>query len=124
LAVNLGTGSAENAAALVEYCNVDKGTRWSDLRCRNGYAAPHNVRSWCLGNEMDGPWQIGHLAAEDYARKAADAARQMRAIDRSIQLVACGSSGPGMSTYLEWNTGVLTNTSQFLKDSLPPPIAR
>jgi alpha-N-arabinofuranosidase len=107
LAVNLGSGSAENAAALVEYCNVDKGTRWSDVRCQNGHAVPHDVRAWCLGNEMDGPWQIGHLPADEYGRKAADAARQMRAIDRSIQLVACGSSGPGMPTYLEWDRKVL-----------------
>jgi alpha-L-arabinofuranosidase len=107
LAVNLGTGSAANAAALVEYCNVDKGTRWSDRRVRNGAVQPHGVKYWCLGNEMDGPWQIGHMTAADYGRKAADAARQMRAVDRSIQLVACGSSGPFMNTYLEWDRQVL-----------------
>jgi alpha-N-arabinofuranosidase len=107
LAVNLGTGSAENAANLVEYCNVDKGTRWSDLRVRNGATEPHGVKYWCLGNEMDGPWQIGHTSAAEYGRKAADAARQMRIVDRSLQLVACGSSGPFMGTYLEWDRQVL-----------------
>jgi alpha-L-arabinofuranosidase len=65
------------------------------------------VRRFCLGNEMDGTWQIGHMTAVEYGRKAADAARQMRAVDRDLQLVACGSSGPGMATYLDWDRTVL-----------------
>ena len=107
LAVNLGTGTPEDAAALVEYCNVEKGTRWSDLRRKHGVAEPHRVQHWCLGNEMDGPWQIGHMPAAEYGLKAADAGRQMRYVDRGLALVACGSSGPGMSTYLEWDRAVL-----------------
>ncbi len=107
LAVNLGTGTPENAAALVEYCNVAAGTRWSDLRRQHGVAAPHDVKVWCLGNEMDGKWQIGHMPANEYGLKAADAARQMRTVDRSVRLVACGSSGPAMPTYLEWDREVL-----------------
>lgn len=107
LAVNLGWGTPEQAAALVEYCNVEKGTRWSELRREHGYAQPHNVRYWCLGNEMDGRWQIGHMPAREYGRKAADAARQMRAVDRNLQLIACGSSGPTMATYLVWDREVL-----------------
>ena len=107
LAVNLGTGTPEEAAALVEYCNVEKGTRWSDLRRKHGVAEPHRVQHWCLGNEMDGPWQIGHMPAAEYGLKAADAGRQMRYVDRELTLVACGSSGPGMNTYLEWDRTVL-----------------
>lgn len=107
LAVNLGSGTAEAAAALVEYCNLEKGTKWSDLRREHGFAAPHGVKYWCLGNEMDGPWQIGHMPADEYGRKAADAARQMRAVDRWLRLIACGSSNTGMSTYLEWDRRVL-----------------
>jgi alpha-N-arabinofuranosidase len=107
LAVNLGTGTPENAAALVEYCNVGAGTHWSDLRRKHGVPWPHDVKFWCLGNEMDGKWQIGHMSAIEYGRKAADAARQMRMVDRSVHLVACGSSGPAMSTYLEWDREVL-----------------
>jgi alpha-L-arabinofuranosidase len=107
LGLNFGTGTAEMAAALVEYCNVDGGTRWSDLRQQHGYKAPHNVKYWCLGNEMDGPWQIGHMSAVEYGRKAADAARQMRVIDPSLKLIACGSSGPFMPTYLQWDREVL-----------------
>lgn len=107
MGLNLGTGTPEEAAALVEYCNVEKGTKWSDLRRKNGIAAPYNVKSWCLGNEMDGPWQIGHMSAVEYGMKAADAARQMRYVDPSLQLIACGSSGPFMPTYLEWDREVL-----------------
>jgi alpha-N-arabinofuranosidase len=107
LAVNLGTGTAESAAALVEYCNVPQGTKFSDLRREHGVAQPHAVKYWCLGNEMDGPWQIGQMTAADYGRKAADAARQMRVIDRDLKLIACGSSGPFMPTYIDWDRQVL-----------------
>jgi alpha-N-arabinofuranosidase len=107
LAFNLGTGTAETAVAYVEYCNVDKGTKWSELRRSHGYEAPHNVRFWCLGNEMDGPWQMGHMPAREYGQKARDAARQIRVIDRTLQLVACGSSNPNMPTYLVWDREVL-----------------
>ena len=105
--LNFGTGSAEDAAALVEYCNVASGTKWSNLRRAHGYDQPHSVKYWCVGNEMDGTWQIGHMEARDYGLKAADAARQMRAVDPSIKLVACGSSGPFQSTYIEWDRTVL-----------------
>lgn len=107
LATNLGTGTAEMAAALVEYCNVDGGTRWSNLRKEHGYAQPHNVKYWCLGNEMDGPWQIGHMPAREYGRKARDAARQIRVIDRDTELIACGSSNTNMDTYMIWDREVL-----------------
>jgi alpha-N-arabinofuranosidase len=107
LAFNLGTGTPEMAVAYVEYCNVDKGTKWSELRRSHGYTAPHNVRYWCLGNEMDGPWQMGHMPAREYGRKARDTARQIRIIDRGLQLVACGSSNPNMPTYLVWDREVL-----------------
>jgi alpha-N-arabinofuranosidase len=107
LGMNFGTGTAEQAVDYVEYCNVDRGTKWSDLRRAHGYAQPHNVRSWCLGNEMDGPWQIGQLQAREYGRKARDAARQMRGIDARLQLIACGSSGTNMPTYLVWDREVL-----------------
>ena len=105
--LNFGTGSVEMAAALVEYCNVEKGTKWSNLRREHGYQQPHNIRYWCLGNEMDGPWQIGHMGASEYGHKAADAARQIRRIDPSLKLIACGSSGPFMPTYLDWDRQVL-----------------
>ncbi len=114
MGLNLGTGTPEQAAALVEYCNVEKGTRWSDLRRKNGIAEPHKVEHWCLGNEMDGPWQIGHMTATEYGLKAADAARQMRYVDPSLKLVACGSSGPFMPTYLEWDREVLEQCYEYV----------
>src|SRR5882762_6129959 len=99
MGLNFGTGSAEDAANLVEYCNVEKGTKWSDLRRSHGVAEPYKIKNWCLGNEMDGPWQVGHMTASEYGLKAQDAARQMHYIDSSLRLIACGSSGPGMPTY-------------------------
>jgi alpha-N-arabinofuranosidase len=114
LGLNLGTGTAEQAAALVEYCNLEKGTQWSNLRRKNGNAEPYKVQKWCLGNEMDGPWQIGHMTATEYGLKAADAARQMRYVDPSLKLIACGSSGPGMPTYLEWDREVLEQCYDYV----------
>ncbi len=114
MGLNLGTGTPEMAAALVEYLNVDKGTKWSDLRRSHGVAEPYAVKNWCLGNEMDGPWQIGHMSATEYGEKAQDAARQMRYVDPSLKLIACGSSGPGMSTYLKWDREVLEQCYEYV----------
>jgi alpha-N-arabinofuranosidase len=114
MGLNLGTGTPEQAAALVEYCNVDKGTEWSELRRKHGFAEAYNVKHWCLGNEMDGPWQIGHMTAAQYGMKAQDAARQMRSVDDSIQLIACGSSGPFTPTYLEWDREVLEQCYDYV----------
>lgn len=114
MGLNLGTGTPERAAALVEYCNVEKGTRWSDLRRAHGVDQPYNVEHWCLGNEMDGPWQIGHMTATEYGLKAQDAARQMHAVDPTLKLIACGSSGPGMPTYLEWDREVLEQCYEYV----------
>jgi alpha-L-arabinofuranosidase len=114
MGLNLGTGTPEKAAALVEYCNVEKGTKWSDLRRTHGIEQPYKVEHWCLGNEMDGPWQIGHMTAAEYGLKAQDAARQMRAVDPSLKLIACGSSGPGMPTYLEWDREVLEQCYEYV----------
>jgi len=114
MGLNLGTGTPEEAAALVEYCNVDSGTRWSELRRKHGVAEPYRVKHWCLGNEMDGPWQIGHITAAEYGYKAADAARQMRGVDPSLTLIACGSSGPAMPTYLDWDREVLEQCYEYV----------
>jgi alpha-L-arabinofuranosidase len=103
LAANMGTGTIQDAANLVEYCNAPVGTQYSDLRASHGYQDPHGIKYWCIGNEMDGPWQIGHLEAEEYGRKAREAAKMMRWHDNSIELVLCGSSSTGMPTYPEWD---------------------
>jgi alpha-N-arabinofuranosidase len=109
LAVNLGSGPAEEARNWVEYCNGPTGTKYGDLRAANGRPEPYGVKLWCLGNEMDGPWQIGHCAAEEYAARAKDAARLMRTVDPAIETVACGSSATQMPTFADWDERVLDN---------------
>ena len=106
-AVNLGTRGVEAARSLVEYANHPGGAAWSDARIANGARDPFGIRLWCLGNEMDGPWQIGHKTADEYGRLAAEAARAMRYVDPSIELVACGSSGSAMPTFGAWEQTVL-----------------
>jgi alpha-N-arabinofuranosidase len=106
ITVNLGTGRPEEARNWVEYCNGRAG-QYSDMRAAHGHAAPYGVKLWCLGNEMDGPWQLGHVPAEQYARRAEQAAKLMKRVDGSIELVACGSSGPHMPTFAEWDRQVL-----------------
>jgi alpha-N-arabinofuranosidase len=107
LGVNVGTGTIRSASDLVEYCNAPGGTRWSDLRASHGYRDPHNVRYWCVGNEMDGPWQIGHLDAASYGNKALEAAKMMKWQDPTIKTILCGSSGYSMPTFPEWDRTAL-----------------
>lgn len=107
LAVNLGTGSVSAAGELVEYCNMPGGTLWSDLRRQNGHVDSYGVELWCLGNEMDGPWQAGQVPAEVYAQRATQAAKLMKGLDAKIQTIACGSSGRDMPTYMHWDRTVL-----------------
>jgi alpha-N-arabinofuranosidase len=107
LAVNLGTRGVQEAADLVEYCNHGAGTALSDLRRANGRKEPHGVSVWCLGNELDGSWQVGHKTAPEYARLAAETARAMRLVDPTIELVACGSSNTTMPTFAAWEATVL-----------------
>jgi alpha-N-arabinofuranosidase len=110
MAVNLGTAGILDAAHLVEYCNVAAGTQYADLRRANGSADPYDVKLWCLGNEMDGPWQTGHMNADEYGALALQAANAMRLVDPSIELVACGSSGHAMPTFGYWESTVLEHT--------------
>lgn len=107
VAVNLGTRGIDAARNLIEYCNHPSGTSLSDLRCKHGYKTPHGIKVWCLGNEMDGPWQIGHRTADEYGRIAVETAKVMKWVDPSIELVACGSSSRGMETFPEWEQIVL-----------------
>lgn len=109
-AVNLGTRGVLEALDVLEYANLRGGTRLSDQRVANGHPEPHDIRMWCLGNEMDGPWQLGYSTAENYARLAATTARAMRQFDPDLELVVCGSSGAGMPTFGEWERIVLEET--------------
>jgi alpha-N-arabinofuranosidase len=107
MAVNLGTRSMEEARDLLEYCNIPGGTKLSDLRRSHGYQSPHAIKTWCLGNEMDGVWQMGHKTADEYGRLACETGRLMRMIDPSIELVACGSSSVYSATFPSWDAKVL-----------------
>lgn len=107
MAVNLGTRGVEEARNIVEYCNLLSGSHFCDLRVKHGYKNPHDIKLWCLGNEMDGPWQIGRKTAYEYGRLASEAGKVMKWTDPSIELVACGSSGPFMPTFGEWEQTVL-----------------
>ncbi|MBW5445182.1 alpha-N-arabinofuranosidase [Cohnella sp. CFH 77786] len=114
MAVNLGTRGIDDARNLIEYCNIEGGSYFSDLRKSHGCKAPHKIKTWCLGNEMDGPWQIGHKTAGEYGRLAAETAKAMRQVDPGIELVACGSSNPYMSTFPDWEATVLEHTYEAI----------
>jgi len=107
LAVNLGTRGVQEACDLLEYANHPGGTALSDLRVRHGHREPHDIRLWCLGNELDGPWQTGHKTADEYGRLAVETAKAMRQVDPRIELVACGSSNSSMPTFGSWEATVL-----------------
>ncbi|MER5181261.1 alpha-N-arabinofuranosidase [Streptomyces sp. NPDC002896] len=107
MAINLGTRGVAEALELQEYANHPSGTALSDLRVTHGDKDPFDIRLWCLGNEMDGPWQTGHKTAEEYGRLAAETARAMRQIDPKLELVACGSSSQSMPTFADWEAKVL-----------------
>jgi len=110
LAVNLGSRGLDDARNFVEYVNHPGGSYWSDLRRKNGQADPWNVKLWCLGNEMDGPWQVGHKTAVEYGHLANETAKALRAFDDSLELVVCGSSHSDMPTYPQWEASVLEET--------------
>jgi alpha-N-arabinofuranosidase len=110
MAVNLGTRGMVEALELLEYANHPHGTQLSDQRIEHGAKEPHNIRMWCLGNEMDGPWQLGHKSADEYGRLAAETARGMRQFEGDLELVACGSSGRSMPTFGAWEATVLEHT--------------
>ncbi|MCL2198475.1 MAG: alpha-N-arabinofuranosidase [Defluviitaleaceae bacterium] len=114
MAVNLGTRGVDDARNLVEYCNHPHGSHYSDMRRKNGAEAPFKIKTWCLGNEMDGPWQIGMKTAEEYGRLAAETAKVMKLVDSDIELVVCGSSYSGMPTFAEWEATVLEHTYEHV----------
>ena len=114
LAVNLGTRGMEAARDFIEYCNFPGGTKFSDLRRSHGYEEPFGVKYWCLGNEMDGPWQMGGKTADEYGRLAAETAKLMKWVDPEAELVVCGSSNSGMPTFGAWEETVLEHTYDYV----------
>lgn len=114
MAVNLGTRGADEARNLVEYCNSDTPTHYAELRRKNGFEQPFGIKLWCLGNEMDGNWQICSQTPYEYARKACETAKVMKWVDDSIELVACGSSNSHSPTFGEWEETVLRECYDYI----------
>ena len=114
MAVNLGTRGPQDAQNLVEYCNLNTDTHYAAMRRKNGFDKPFGIKTWCLGNEMDGEWQIGHKTPDEYGRIAAEAARLMKWADPSIELVACGSCTYTMPTFGVWDMTVLDHTYELV----------
>ncbi len=114
MAVNLGTRGIADACSLLEYCNYPGGTKYSDMRFLHGYKEPHDIKVWCLGNEMDGSWQLGHKTMDEYGRLAEETAKAMKLIDPSIELVSCGSSALDMPTFPKWEATTLEYTYDYV----------
>lgn len=114
MAVNLGTRGATEARNCLEYCNAKTDTYYANMRRANGFKDPFGIKLWCLGNEMDGPWQICHKTAEEYGRLAVETAKVMKWVDPDIELVVCGSSSLDMKTFGEWELTVLEHTYDYV----------
>ena len=114
MAVNLGTRGTADALNLLEYCNLDTDSCYADLRRSHGYKDPYDIKLWCMGNEMDGPWQMGHKKAEEYGHIAAETSKAMKQMDKRIETVVCGSSSVSMPTFGKWESGVLDEAYDYV----------
>jgi len=115
MTVNLGTRGIDEARNLLEYCNFPGGSQYSDLRRSHGVRDPYKIKTWCLGNELDGEWQIARKTAEEYGRLACETAKAMKWVDPDIELVAVGSSARHMPTFPEWDRTVLMHTYEHVE---------
>ncbi|NCC63093.1 MAG: hypothetical protein EOM15_00355 [Spirochaetia bacterium] len=110
LAINLGTRGIDEAKDLVEYCNYPCGTILRESRESHGSENPYDIKMWCLGNEMDGSWQVGHKDADEYGRLASEVGKALKLFDPGLELVVCGSSSSEMPTFPAWEQTVLEHT--------------
>ena len=108
ICLNLGSGTIDEAANWLAYCNDDDSTYYAELRRKNGRPAPYNVRYWGLGNELYGEWQTGHKTAHEYARLAEETAKVIRWTDPTVKLVACGAQR------VDWDWEVLQRTAPYV----------
>ena len=113
-AVNMGTRDIKDAAEIVEYFNIEKGTYFSDLRRSHGQEEPYGVKMWCVGNENDGPWQIARRRPDDYGWVVAESAKAMKRVDPSLELIAVGSSAPDIETFMEWDRQMLDAAYEYI----------
>jgi alpha-N-arabinofuranosidase len=114
ITVNLGTRGVDAARALIEYCNFEKGSYWSNMRIAHGAKEPYKIKTWCLGNELDGNWQLGGKTADEYGRLAYETAKAMRQVDPDIKLIAVGSSQRYLSSFPQWDETVLSHTYEMV----------
>ncbi len=114
MTVNMGTRGIQEAQDLFEYCNFKGGSYWSDLRISHGYREPYHIKTWCLGNEIDGNWQIGHQTADVYGQKAAETAKLFKLMDPETEIIMCGTSSPGQASLGKWEAGVLEHAWDYV----------
>lgn len=114
MAVNLGTRGLPDALNLLEYCNLNTDSYYSELRRKHGDEEPYGIKLWCMGNEMDGPWQVGHKTAYEYGHLAAETAKAMKLMDDSIECVVCGSAHINMPTFGSWEKTVLEEAYDYV----------
>jgi len=114
MTVNLATRGVLEAMDCVEYCNLEGGTYWSDLRRSHGYEKPHGYRYWCLSNEIDGPWQVGQNTGAVYGHLAREASKAMKLVDPDIKTVLAGSSSPSMPTYPDFDAEALDQAWEYV----------
>ncbi|WP_427982484.1 alpha-N-arabinofuranosidase [Agarivorans sp.] len=114
MTVNMGTRSILDALNLLDYCNRDSGTHYSDLRISHGYKKPHNIKTWAIGNELDGDWQVGQKTPFEYARLARETAKAMKLLDGSIEIVAAGSAGQESPTFGEWEQTLIQEAHPYI----------
>lgn len=114
MTVNIGTRGILDALNLLDYCNRPGGTYYSDLRISHGYAKPHNIKTWAIGNELDGDWQVGQTTPFEYARLARETAKAMKRQDSSIEIVAAGSAGQEYPTFGDWEQTLIQEAHSFI----------
>lgn len=114
MTVNLATRGVLEAMDCVEYCNLEGGTYWSDLRRSHGYEKPHGYKYWCLSNEIDGPWQVGQNTGATYGHLAREASKAMKLVDPDIKTVLAGSSNPEMPTYPDFDAEALDQAWEYV----------
>jgi alpha-N-arabinofuranosidase len=117
LVVNDGSGTPEEAAQWVAYCNSPEQTEAGKLRAANGHPLPYHVKYWGVGNEVWGAWQIGTTSAKEYVNRMKRFIVAMKKVDPSIKIIAVGNhpltDDPDDPAFL-WNKEVLERSGELI----------